>query len=323
MASQPPRRKVNRRLGNSLSRTHLLDVRMRVATSRSRRRQTIVRWVSNLFLVSALGAAAFFGFRVALDRFFFRNGEYTLRRISFSLDGVLTREEALAATGLREGINIFAVDLAKVEKALREIPQIQDVRIERKLPDQIDVNISARRPVAWVAAPGEKGDPSASEKSLLVDAEGFLMRPRHVLPEYFHLPAIYGVKSDNVRNGEVIPGEDLAMAVQLLETVSRHSDSMLHIRSIDVSRGYCMEVVNDGNARILFAKSDLEEQLGRLQQLLAHCDESGRSLETVNLMVKRNTPVTFVASATPPPEVPQTVAPPSAPQQTPAKTRRN
>jgi hypothetical protein len=80
---------------------------MRVATSRRRRRQTIVRWVSNLVLVSALGLAAFFGFRVALDRFFFRNGEYTVHRISFNLDGVLTREEALAATGLREGINIF------------------------------------------------------------------------------------------------------------------------------------------------------------------------------------------------------------------------
>jgi hypothetical protein len=296
---------------------------MRVATSRRRRRQTIVRWVSKLVLVSALGLAAFFGFRVALDRFFFRNGEYTVHRISFNLDGVLTREEALAATGLREGINIFSVDLAKVEKALRAIPQIQDVRIERKLPDQIDVSISARRPVAWVAAPGEKGDPSASERSLLVDAQGFLMRARHVLPEYFHLPAVYGVKSDNVRNGELLPGEDLGLAIQLLETVSSHPDSMLHIRSIDVSRGYCMEVVNDGNARILFAKSDFEEQLARLQQLLAHCDESGRALESVNLMVKRNTPVTFVASAAPPPEVPPTAAPPSAPQQPAPKTRRN
>ena len=45
----------------------------------------------------------FSGFRAALDRFFFKNAEYTLRRISFNLDGILTREEALAATGLREG----------------------------------------------------------------------------------------------------------------------------------------------------------------------------------------------------------------------------
>ena len=322
MANQGPTRKVNRRLRNTLSRAHLLDVRMRTATTRRRRRETIARWVSNVLLTAAIGAAAYFGLQAALDRFFFNNTEYTLRRISFNLDGILTREEALAATGLREGVNIFAVDLAKVETALRAIPQVQDVRLDRKLPDQIDVSITARRPVAWVAAAGEKGDPSASEKSLLVDASGFLLRPRRVEPEYFHLPAIYGVKSDNVRNGEALPGEDLRLALGLIETLSRHPESMLHIRTIDISRGYCIEVVNDGNARILFATSDFEEQLARLQQLLAHCDESGRVLESVNLMVKRNTPVTFVASATPPPEDPAASAA-AVPQQPTPKTRRN
>jgi cell division septal protein FtsQ len=322
MANQGPTRKVNRRLRNTLSRAHLLDVRMRTATTRRRRRETIARWVSNVLLTAAIGAAAYFGLQAALDRFFFNNTEYTLRRISFNLDGILTREEALAATGLREGVNIFAVDLAKVETALRAIPQVQDVRLDRKLPDQIDVSITARRPVAWVAAAGEKGDPSASERSLLVDASGFLLRPRRVAPEYFHLPAIYGVKSDNVRNGEALPGEDLRLALGLIETLSRHPESMLHIRTIDISRGYCIEVINDGNARILFATSDFEEQLARLQQLLAHCDESGRALESVNLMVKRNTPVTFVASATPPPEDPAASAA-AVPQQPTPKTRRN
>jgi len=304
-----------------LTRGNLLDVRMRTVTARRRRRAIIFRWVTNVFLVVAVGVGAFFGLQAALDKFFFKNAEYTLRRISFDLDEILTREEALAVTGLREGVNIFSVDFAKVEAALREIPQVQDVRLARKLPDQIDVSITARRPIAWVAAPGETGDPSASEKSLLVDAGGFLMRPRHVMPEYFHLPAIYGAKSDNVRDGESLPSEDLRQAVRLIETIARHPDSLLHIRAIDVSRGYCLEVVNDANARILFGTTDFEEQLARLEQLLAHCKETGRSLERVNLMVKRNTPVTFVAVADPLPQEPLPAPAPVA-QPTP-KTRRN
>jgi cell division septal protein FtsQ len=323
MTNQGPPRRVNRRLRNTLSRAHLLDVRMRTATSRRRRRETILRWIFNILLVAGIGTAAFFGIRISLDKFFFKNTEYTLRRISFELDEILTREEALAATSLREGVNIFAVDLGKIESALRAIPQIQDVRIERKLPDEINISIAARRPVAWVAAEGEKGDPSASEKSLLLDGSGFLLRPRRIVPEYYHLPVIYGVKGDNVRNGEVHPADDLRLALQLLETVSRHPESLLRIRTIDVSRGYRIEVVNDTNARILFGTSDFEEQLARLQQLLAHCDESGRDLETVNLMVKRNTPVTFVASATPPPEIPVAPAVPVPPPQPTPKTRRN
>jgi cell division septal protein FtsQ len=321
MLHQRQPRRVNRRLRSSLTRGNLLDVRMRMATARRRRRAIIFRWVSNVFLVVGVGVGAFFGLQAALDKFFFKNAEYTLRRISFELDEILTRDEALAVTGLREGINIFSVDFAKVEAALREIPQVHDVRLARKLPDQIDVSITARRPIAWVAAPGETGDPSASEKSLLVDAGGFLMRPRHIMPEYFHLPAIYGAKSDNVRDGEPLPGEDLRQAVRLIETVARHPESLLRIRAIDVSRGYCLEVVNDTNARILFGTADFEEQLARLQQLLAHCNETGRSLERVNLMVKRNTPVTFVAVANLLPQEPVPVPAPVA-QPTP-KTRRN
>ncbi len=321
MADQRQPRRVNRRLRSNLTRANLLDVRMRTVTARRRRRAIIFRWLTNVFLVVAVGVGAFFGLQAALDKFFFKNPEYTLRRISFELDEILTRDEALAVTGLREGVNIFSVDFAKVEAALREIPQVQDVRLARKLPDQIDVSITARRPIAWVAAPGETGDPSASEKSLLVDAGGFLMRPRHIMPEYFHLPAIYGAKSDNVRDGEPLPGEDLRLAVRLIETVASHPNSLLHIRAIDVSRGYCLEVVNDANARILFGTADFEEQLARLQQLLAHCNETGRSLERVNLMVKRNTPVNFVPVANPLPENPVAIPAP-APQPTP-KTRRN
>lgn len=316
---QPPRR-VNRRSRPSASgrRDHVLDVRIRTSTARRRQQEKIGRWIWTLFLVVVLGTGSYFGVRAALDRFFFENAEYTLKRITFNLDDILTREEALAETGLREGVNIFSVDLAKVEAALARIPQVETVRIERELPDHLTVSVTARQPVAWVAAEGETGDPSASEKSLLVDAAGFLMPPRRILPEYFHLPAIYGVKSDNIRAGASLESEDLRLALLLIDTVARNPQSLLRIRSLDISRGYCIEVVSDRNARILFGTGDFENQLARLQQLLAHCDESGRVLDSVNLMVKRNTPVTFVVAAAPVEATqPRDVAPSNR------KTRRN
>ncbi len=318
MLRHQPIRKVNRRGRSGSARKHVLDVRIRTSTARRRRQETVSKWVITLLMVVTLGAGAVFGVRAALDRFFFSNPDYTLHRITFDLDNILTREEALAATGLHEGINIFSVDLGQIETLFRTMPQVQDVRIKRELPDHLAISITAREPVAWVAAEGETGDPTASEKSLLADASGYLMRPRHILPEYYHLPVIYGVKSDNIRDGESLSSEDLRQALALIDTVSRHPESLLHIRTLDISRGYCIEVVNDGNARILFANGDFEKQLGNLQQLLVHCSESGRTLESVNLMVKRNTPVTFVAAA--PPELPSKGKGPTAPA---PKTRRN
>lgn len=294
----------NRRHRSAGRGQHLLNVKVRAVTARRQRRQKIsgLFWTSALVL--ALGVAAWLGISTALDKFFFSNAEYTLRRVTFELDGVMTREEALAATGLREGENIFRADLAAAEKSLREIPLVADVVIERHLPDNIAITLAARRPVAWVA-PDLNADPFDPEKSLLVDDTGFLMKPRLIQPEFYHLPVIYGVRSDNIRDGEPLHNEDLRLALGLLREVQSHPECLLNIRTLDISKGYCIEVVSDRNARITFGSEDFPEQLARLRQLLEHCNACGRELESVNLMVRRNTPVTFVQA--PPPTPPKTV----------------
>ena len=168
---------------------------------------------------------------------------------------------------------------------------------ERRLPDHISISITARHPVAWVPPPEKDADPFDPEKSLLVDETGFLMKPRMIQPEFYHLPVIYGVQSDNIRDGEPLQNEDLHRALALLAEVARHPECLLNIRTMNISKGYCVDVVSDHNARITFSTDDYPEQLGRLRQLLEHCRDTGRELETVNLMVRRNTPVTFVMSA--------------------------
>jgi len=318
MASRSTTRKVNRRVGGGSPRNHRLDVQIRVSTARRQRNEKLGRWIWNCLIFVALAVGSVFGIRYALDRFFYHNADYNLSRITLNLDNILTRDEALAETGLKEGVNIFSVDLNKVEATLRENQQVKDVQIERELPDHLTITLTGRTPVAWIA---DGADTVLSEKCLLVDDDGYVMKVRHIQPEYYHLPAIYGVKSDNLADGTSLESEDLRLALQLLRTVDQHPECLLHIRSMDISKGYCIEVVNDSNSHITFAATDFEEQLGRLQKLLAHCNETGRTLETVNLMVKRNTPVTFVAAAAPAAEAEP--AKTLSPTSTSHRTRRN
>lgn len=284
----------NRKLRPAGRGRHLLNVKARAVTERRQRRQKIGSffWVSALVVVVCV--AAWLGIATALDKFFFSNPDYTLKRVTLELDGVMTREDALAETGIREGDNIFRVDLAKAEKVLRAVPQIGDVAIERRLPDRISITVTARHPVAWVAPLEKDADPFDPEKSLLVDETGFLMKPRIIQPEFYHLPVIYGVRSDNIRDGEPLHNEDLRRALALLDEVGRRPECLLTISTMNISKGYCVEVLSDRNARITFSTDDFSEQLGRLRQLLEHCRDNGRELESVNLMVRRNTPVTFV-----------------------------
>lgn len=63
------------------------------------------------------------------------------------------------------------------------------------------------------------------------------------------------------------------------------------------------------NAKFTFGtlgEADLPSQLERLRKLLDHCQETGRRIQTANLMVSRNTPVTFVLT---PEQVSDKIAP--------------
>ena len=287
----------NRRHRQGASSQHFLDVKVRTVTARRQRRERVGGFFWKIALVVVLCAAAWLGTTTALDKFFFSNPEYTLKRVSLALDGVMTREDALSETGIREGENIFRVDLAAAEKALRAIPQVATVLIERQLPDHIAITLTARNPVAWVAPLEKDADPFDPERSLLVDDTGYLMKPRLIQPDYYRLPVIFGVHSSNIRDGEPLHNEDLRRALTLLDEITRNPDSLIRVKTMNISKGFCIEVASDRNARIIFAPEDFSGQLIRLRQLLEHCNESGRDLESVNLMVRRNTPVTFVMAA--------------------------
>ncbi len=310
----------NRRHRVGGRRQHFLDVKVRTVTARRQRRERVSGVVWKIALLVALCAAAWVGTTTALEKFFFSNPEYTLKRVSLELDGVMTREEVLSETGIREGENIFRIDLATAEKVLRDVPQVSSVSIERQLPDHISITLAARIPVAWVAGRDDASDPFDPEHSLLVDDTGYLMKPRIIQPDYYHLPVIYGVKSDNIRDGEPLHNEDLRRALALLDEINRNPESLLHVRTMDISKGFCIEVVSDRNARVVFSPEEFSGQLARLRQLLEHCSESGRELESVNLMVRRNTPVTFVMADPPKaaPEPPKGAADPVR-----AKTAQN
>jgi hypothetical protein len=122
-----------------------------------------------------------------------------------------------------------------------------------------------------------------------------------LIPQEFHnLPIIYGVNSKDILEGKPLQIDDLKKAISLLDEASSHPDSLVRIRSLNISKGYCIDALTDQNARIKFGRSDFHMQIDKLQRLLAHCRDTGRELDSVNLMVAKNTPVKFVMASLPP-----------------------
>ncbi len=282
----------NRRPGKSGSgREHLLDVRVRRSTAKRQRKNRALRVVFGATLWVGLAAGAVFGFHAIVDKFFLRNPEYNLRLVDAQLDDLMSRDEAMNLTGITLGKNIFQIDLGAAEHALQQIDQIENVAIQRDWPDKITIKLTKRVPIAWLAR-SDSGN-LATDHTLLLDAKGHTMKPYRIEPDYWRLPVIYAPDTALIQQGDILAVADLQAALDLLAARTERADSLLEISSIDITKGYALDVIATDKAHFTFAPQDPAGQLDRLQKLLVNCRDNNRQIESVNLIPKKYTPVRF------------------------------
>jgi cell division protein FtsQ len=294
-------------------------VKVRSRAANRQRNRSVLAWLSALLLICAAVGGAWYGGREALRRYFWRNPDYNLAEVAIHTDGALTREQVLGATNIVEGTNIFAVNLSAARKGLMALPQVDRAEIERILPNKISIDIAERKPVAWVAE-SDDVDPSADPRAFLIDRDGILMRVKTPVRDYFHLPLICGLAVDNYEEGGTVDLPEMKAALQFIH-LTGENPARYQVRSIDLSKGYCLEVTDERHAKIVFPLDNLQAQLDRLALLYSSVDGENREIQTVNLLVQRNVPVTFVPPPAPDPALDDAAALPAAsPSPTPAAT---
>jgi cell division septal protein FtsQ len=303
-SAQPRNQRVSSR--KQRKQQHLLDVKVRSRAANRQRNRRVLAWLSGLFLICAAVGGIGYGGREALRKFFWQNPDYNLSEVAIHTDGSLTREQIVEATNIHEGKNIFAINLSAARKGLMALPQVERAEIERIMPNKISIDIAERKPVAWVTGKDDS-DPSADPGAFLIDRAGILLRMKTQVPEYYHLPVICGLEVDNYEEGETIDLPEVGAALDLIR-LTGENPARYQVRSIDVSKGYCLVVSDERHAKITFPLENIGAQLDRLQRLYANVDENRREIQTVNLMVKYNVPVTFV----PPPDPVADAADPDA-----------
>lgn len=288
--SQP----ANRRISNVRQRKKqqtLLDVKIRASTERRRMFARIFRVSARLIIFTAVTAGCWVGGKEALRRFVFENPDYAISDLKFLTDGTLTREQVLKTGDLSEGRNIFLVNLGKARTEIEKMPQVENVEVVRTLPNHLSVTVTERRPIAWVAAKADE-DPTVSDKSFLIDARGVLMKTKAKLEEYLHFPVISGVQTENLVAGERVTTSEMQAALELIRLTS--DSTRFQARHVDLSKGYCLIVTAHSHAKIVFGLDHIDAQLTRLHRYLARAAEDQKEIQAVNLIVERNTPVTFV-----------------------------
>jgi len=289
-------RKQNKRASTTKQRKrqHLLDVKVRAKKVAARRTQSVLLTACGFILIATMLGGVAFGAKRILNALFFANSDYALKTIEVTSDGNLTREAILRAANVSEGKNIFSISLPKVRDELGALPQVEESRIQRILPNKLVISIQERRPVAWVVPPETNVGSFNFESAYLVDRRGILLKTKSLAPEYLGLPLIIGVDTSNCQAGQPLEQDDVKAAIDLIRASTEILQGRFQIQSIDVSKGYCLTVTDKQHASVTFSTDEIESQLHRLGTVLSYCDKNSRELQTVNLMAQRNVPATFV-----------------------------
>lgn len=276
------RRRFKRRRVNA--RPRLYRVNARLAEQKKERRHRIGALVLFLAVVSGVAWLVLMGVQTFGQMLFWGNDQYRIRQFDFSSDGILSPAHIREYVQLREGKNLFAVDLKQIRRDLESVPVVRTAEVRRVLPDTLHVRVSERVPLARIGVMND-------QYFLAVDHDGHLFGPGARTSQ---LPVITGYHEAGLRSGRVIHDDRFLDALRVLDLCEQRAIGReVRIRSIDVRHMEYLELILADGAEVRLARKNMEPQLARLVDILRDSRDKGRVARLINLTGERNVPVVF------------------------------
>lgn len=280
------------------------------------------RALAKIAMAIGLLVAAAYGIRAAIEHTFHRNPDFQLKAINLSPNDVLDEAELVELLEIDLAANIFDIDVDELEKKLTSQPAIAAARVERNLPGTLDFRVTTRKAAAWVACPEEGFPATRNTGSLLVDHEGFTYRcPAGQVDTNQPLPILALSKNEDhpVRAGITLDHPQYTETVRLLRSVvSRTPDQLRAVDTISQANAWSLNLVTRGGTTATFGLGDHARQLEHLGRALDHARRKGYDIATINLIPRRNVPITLSADTPPPRAIPVSE---EAPGQIPASSQ--
>jgi hypothetical protein len=267
-----------------------------------------LRSLSKVAVVVGLLIAAAYGIRQAIEHTFHRNPDFQLKAINLNTNDVLDEADLVTLLNINLTGNIFDFDVKELEMKLMEQPAISSARVERNLPGTLDFRIITRKPAAWIGCP-EEGFPIArAEGALLVDHDGFAyLCPSGQAALSQELPIIELSKDAEhpIRSGQTLVHPQYSHSLRLLKAViSRHPGELPMINSISQANEWSLNLTTRAGTVATFGLGDHKRQMEYLGTALDHAQKKGYEIETINLIPRRNVPITVSGETEPPRAIP-------------------
>ena len=297
---------------------HVLDVSVRTTQVVRQRQHKFLSLTAKLLLALGISACLYFGIRRGIALLLIKNPEYNLAEINVETDGALSPAVVLAAADLHKGSNIFLVNLNRAQARVETLPQVEKVQVTRQLPNRVTIQVNERKPIALVApehTTANRDNVMSAPDAYLIDAHSILLPVAKSNTSDIYLPIIRNYAGPR-SSGQEAEGEEIKAALDLLHA---QQDSMIaarfHIEEIDLAKHFGLQVTDRNGLQVLFGLDDPESQLKRLDVALQVLDQAGPKPQTINLLVQKNVPVTYVTEPVlaPAPPAASPATPPNPP----------
>lgn len=209
---------------------------------------------------SVFGLGLFLLFCLSLSLYFFLNSAFfNVREIEVSGCQTIDQKQIVQLSGLILGTNLMQIN---ADEAIRKIalhPVIKSVRIHRRIPHTILIEVEERTPVALVVG---------ADSYLAVDNEGIYLRKGEDLLNELTLPVISGLTiPENISPGANVTTDGLTAALALLKQMDE--SFLKNVAEIKASSPYSLTFNMLQGVEVRFGEpEDVERKLRLLQELL-------------------------------------------------------
>jgi hypothetical protein len=223
------------------------------------------------------------------------NPAYAVGEFQFQTNGAISPEVAARVAGLHRNMHVLDIDLEDVRQRLEMLPKVRKVKVERRLPGRLVVELEERLPVAWLT--GCAAGYTLAQQ-VAVDAGGMVIPCDEMHRSYVNLPEIEAHEGVVAVIGQTVKSMEMLRAIELLDLMKgRQWHEPRAVRKIEVPGTWNVTAVVRPQGRFIFPVegNSLSLCLDRLQAVLHATVREGREVATVDLQPARNVPVTFVA----------------------------
>ena len=232
-----------------------------------------------------------------IQRAFYKNPDFQLQVIDLNPNPVIDEIGLAEKTGIDLTASLFEIDVKEITAKLKDLPEIAEAHVERHLPGKLVVRVTPRTPRAWISCPEAGLTDVRQVGAMLVDHGGIAYAcPPLQLESALSLPTIQlPISNQNpIQAGKHLGHKELAHCKRLLEAAYDLDPAGIQwIESVKQVNEWSLLLITRQGTAATFGLGDHERQITCLRTAMDHSNQKGYTIDTINLIPKRNIPITL------------------------------